>query len=68
MKLGEAVKRMHDPKDFLASLLAQEKAKFSYIHEDLIDDSMYIGFVDFREALKKITDPEVKSHVFQPQK
>ena len=29
---------------------------------------MYMGFVDFREALKKITDPEVKSHVFQHQK
>ena len=68
MKLGEAVKRMHDPKAFLASLFAQEKAKFNYTHEDLPDDSMYRAFVDFREALEKIADPEVKSHVFKYQK
>ena len=47
MNMGEAVKRMHDPKDFLARLSAQEKAKFNYTHEDLPDDSMYMGFVDF---------------------
>ena len=51
MKLGEAVKRMHDPKAFLTSLFAQEKDKFNYIHEKLPDRSMYRAFVDFREAL-----------------
>ena len=68
MKLGEASKRMHDPKAFLVTLFAQEKTKLNYTHEDFPNDSMYMGFVDFREALEKITYPEVKSHVFQHQK
>ena len=68
MKLGEASKRMHDPKAFLVSLFAQEKAKFNYTHEYFPNDSMYMGFVDFRQTLHKITDPEVKSHVFKYQK
>ena len=68
MKLGEAAKRMHDPICFLVSLFAQEKAKLNYTHEDFLDDSMYRGFVDFREEMDKITDPEVKSLVFKCQK
>ena len=48
MKLGEASKRMHDPKDFLISIFSQEKAKLNYTHEYLPDDSMYKGFVDFQ--------------------
>ena len=40
MKLGEAVKRMHDPKAFLAILFAQVKGKFNYTHEDFPDDLM----------------------------
>ena len=47
MKLGETSKRMHDPKAFLVSLFAQEKAKLNYTHEDLPNDSMYMVFVDF---------------------
>ena len=47
IKLGEASKRMHDPKAFLITLFAQEKAKLNYTHEYLPDDSMYMGFVDF---------------------
>ena len=57
MKLGEAVKRMHDLKAFLTSLFAREKAKFNYTHKYFPDDSMYRAFVDFREALENITDP-----------
>ena len=68
MKLGEASKRMHDPKAFLVTLFAQEKAKLNYTHEDFRNDSMYMGFVDFREAMKKISDRKFKSHVFQHQK
>ena len=68
MKLGEAYKRMRDPNAFLVSLFYQEKAKLNYTHEDFPNDSMYRGFVDFRQALDKITDPEVKSHVFKYQK
>ena len=68
MKLGEAVKRMHDPKAFLASIFAQEKDKFNYTHEYQLDDSMYREFVDFREAVENIIVPEVKSHVFKYQK
>ena len=68
MKLVEAVKRMHDPKVFLAIFFAQEKAKSNYTHEYFPDDSMYRAFVDFREALENITDLEVKSHVFKYKK
>ena len=78
MKLGEAGKRMHDPKDFLASLFSQEKAKlnytlskkakFNYTHKDLSDDSMCRAFFDFQEAVENIIVSEVKSHVFKYQK
>ena len=65
MNLGEALRRMHDPKAYLASLFAHERDKFHYAHEDLPDDCMYRATVDFREALGKIIDPDVKAHVFK---
>ena len=37
-------------------------------HEYFPNDSMYMGFVDFQEALENITYPNVKSHVFQHEK
>ena len=68
MKLGEGAKMMHDPIRFLVSLFSQEKAKLNYTHEDFPYDSMYRGFVDFRQAMDKIIDPKVKSLVFKCQK
>ena len=69
MKLGEAVKRMHDPKALLAILFAQEKAKLNYTHEYFPNDStVYRAFVYFWEALENIIVPELKSHVFKYQK
>ena len=59
---------MHDPKAYMASLFAQEWDKFHYPHEDLPDESMYMGATDFWEEMEKITDSEVKSHVFKYQK
>ena len=56
---------MHDPKDYMASLFAQGRAKFHYTHEDLPDDSMYRGAINFCQELEKITDLEVNVHVFQ---
>ena len=53
---------------FLLAFFSQEKAKLNYTHEYLLDDSMYRGFVDFRQGMDKITDPEVKSLVFKCQK
>ena len=47
MNLGEAPKRMHDPKSYLTRLFAQEMAKFNYAHEDLPNDSMYRVAVNF---------------------
>ena len=68
MNLGEAPKRMHDPKAYLASLFSQERAKFHYTLEDLPDDSIDRGAIDFREELENITDPEVRAHVDKYQK
>ena len=59
---------MHDPKSYLASLFVQEQAKFQYSHEKQPNDSIYRVAIEFQEALKKITDPDVKSHVFKYQK
>ena len=63
MNLWESPKRMHDPKAYLASLFAQEWAKFHYTHEELPDDSMYREAIDFHEALENITEPKVRAHV-----
>ena len=57
MNLGEAPKRMHDPKYYLANLFAHEHAKSHYVHEDDPNDSMFIATVYFREAMEKIEDP-----------
>ena len=57
MNLGEAPKRMHDPKSYLANLFAHEHAKYHYVHEDDHDDSMFRAVVDFREAMGNIEDP-----------
>ena len=59
---------MHDPKAYLASLFFQEHDKFQSDHEDDPDDSIYRAAIDFQEALSKITDPDVKAHVFNYQK
>ena len=68
MNLGEASKRMHDPKSYMSNLFAQEWVKFQYTHEDLPDDSMYREAIDFHEALENITDLEEKEHVAKYQK
>ena len=52
MNLGEAPKIMHDPKPHLASLFAQERAKFHYTHEEVPDDSICREAINFSEALE----------------
>ena len=49
MNLGEAPKRMHDPKAYMASFFVQECAKFQYAHEDELDDSIYKEYMDFKK-------------------
>ena len=68
MKLGEAPKRMHDPKSYLASLFVQEHGRFQYAHRDEPDDLIYKETIGFLEALHNIAYPNVKSHVFKYQK
>ena len=68
MNLGEAPKRMHDPKYYLANLFAHDHGKSHYVLEDDHDDSMLREDVDFREAMRKIDDSEVKSHIYKYQK
>ena len=57
MNLGEAPKRMHDPKSYLSNLFAHERAKSHYVHEHDPDNSMLRVAVDFREKMGKIKDP-----------
>ena len=59
---------MHDPKAYLDNLFVQEQAKFQYAHEKQPNDSIYRVAIEFQEALRKTTDPDVKSHVFKYQK
>ena len=64
MSLGEVFKRMHDPVHFLHNLFAHEHAKFQYVHENEPDDSMMRGASTFQKAIRKIIDPQTKSHQY----
>ena len=68
MNQGEAPKRMHDPKSYLASNFVQEHARIQYAHQDELDDSIYRAAIDFQEVLSRIADPNSKAHIFQNQK
>ena len=68
MNVGEAPKRMHDPKSSLASHFVQEHARIQYAHQDELDDSIYREAIDFQEVLSSIVDPNFKARVFQYQK
>ena len=68
MNRGEAPKRMHDPKSYLASHFVQEHARIQYAHQDELNDSIYKQTIDFQEVLSRIADPNAKAHIFQYQK
>ena len=68
MNLGEASKRTNDPMDYLANLFAHEHVKFHYVHESNPNDSMFRGATNFQEEMDKITDPEMKLHLYKYQK
>ena len=42
--------------------------KFQYVHQNQLDDSMFRVATTFQEAIGKITDPEIKSHLYMFQK
>ena len=65
MNLGEVPKRMHDPKSYLASHLVQVHSKIQYTHQNEPDDSVYRETIDFQKVLSRITDPNVKAHIFK---
>ena len=48
MNWGEAPRRMHDPKSYLASHFVQEHARIQYAHQDELDDSIYRAAIDFQ--------------------
>ena len=64
MSLGEVFKRVHDPVRFLHNLFAHEHAKFQYVDENEPDDSMMRGASNFQEVIRKISEPEAKSHQY----
>ena len=41
MNLGEAPKRMHDPKSFLANYFVKEHMNTTYVHRENPNDSIY---------------------------
>ena len=68
MNLGEAPKRMHDPKSYLASHFVQEHQRIQYAHQGERNDSIYRENINFLEVLIRIVDPNVKAHIFKYQK
>ena len=68
MNLGEAPKRMHDPKAFLANQLMQDHMKIMYVHQEIPDDSIYRGAKHFSEVVRRIPTPQEKIVIFQYQK
>ena len=65
MNLGEAPKRMHDPKSYLDSHFVQEHARIQYAHQDEPDDSIYREAIDFQDILSRIYDLNVKDLIFK---
>ena len=59
---------MHDLVAYLANLFAHEHVKFQYVHQNEPDDSMFRAAITFQEAIDKIIDPELKSHLYLFQK
>ena len=59
---------MHDPKSFLENDFVQEHTKITYSHQDVPDDSIYIGAIDFSQVESRISTPLEKTHMFQYQK
>ena len=68
MNLGEAPKIMHEPVSYLANLFSHEHVKFQYVHENEIDNSLFQVATTFQEAIGKISDLEIKSHLYKFQK
>ena len=68
MNLGEASKIMHDPVSYLANLFTHEHIGFRYTHENDPNDSMFWAATYFQQAMNKITDPNIKSHLYKYQK
>ena len=67
LKLGEAPRRMHDTKSFLASHFTQEHMKTSYAHQMDHDDSIYQGANAFSKVVRRISSHYEKNFIFQYQ-
>ena len=64
MNLGEEPERMHDPKSLVENNFVQEHTKIAYSHQDVLDDSIHRGAVDFLEVVRRIPTPLEKTHFF----
>ena len=64
MNLGEAPKRMHDPQGLLENHFLQEHTKIGYAHQEIPDDSIYIGANNFSDIVSMISIPMWKTHIF----
>ena len=67
LNIGEAPKRMHDPKSFLVNHFTQEHMKSSYVHQTTPDDSIYHGVDSFFEVLNMNSSEDEKRFIFQYQ-
>ena len=60
-------KRKHDPKGFLDAHFKQNHVKNGYVHEEVLDESIYQGVNIFSEVLAGAKSKEEHSHILQHQ-
>ena len=67
LKLGFALKRRHDPKGFLDAHYKKNHIKGGYVHEEILDDSIYEGVNTFSQVLARAKRKEEQIHTLRYQ-
>ena len=65
LKLGLALKIKHHPKGFLDAHFKQNHVKGCYVHEEVLNDSIYQGVNTFSEVLARDKRKDEHSHILQ---
>ena len=67
LNLGDAPRRMHDPKSILDYHFTHKHMKSTYVHQTTPDDSIYQGDNSFFEVVNITSSLEEKNFIFQYQ-